>query len=70
MFVNLDQNKLKILKIAIDLIANMCSHKYNLGLMHEQKITLTIITLLETTQINPPIIMGCIDTIDGLCQNQ
>lgn len=25
--------------------------------------------LLETTDINPPIIMGCIDTVDGLCQN-
>jgi hypothetical protein len=25
--------------------------------------------LLETAEINPPIIMGCIDTIDGLCQN-
>ena len=70
MFVNLDENKLKLLKIAIDVIANLCSHKYKLKLMHDQKITVTMIMLLETTEINPSIIMGCIDTVDGLCQNQ
>jgi hypothetical protein len=70
MLINLDENKLKLLKIAIDVVSNLCSHKYKLQVMHEQQVTVTMIMLLETTEINPPIIMGCIDTIDGLCQNQ
>jgi len=69
MFINLDENKLRLLKIAIDVFANLCSHKYNLPIMHKDKVTDTMIILLETTEINPPIIMGCIDTVDGLCQN-
>lgn len=69
MFINLDETKLKLLKIAIDVFANLCSHKYNLMVMHKQHVTSTMIMLLQTTDLNPPIIMGCIDTVDGLCQN-
>lgn len=35
MFINLDETKLKLLKIAIDVFANLCSHKYNLMVMHK-----------------------------------
>lgn len=69
MYINLDENKLKLLKIAIDVFANLCSHKYNLPVMHKNDVTSTMIMLLETTELNSPIIMGCIDTVDGLCQN-
>lgn len=69
MYINLDETKLKLLKIAIDVFANLCSHKYNLMAMHKENVTGAMIMLLETTEINPPIIMGCIDTVDGLCQN-
>lgn len=46
MFVNLDETKLKLLKIAIDVFANLCSHKYNLLVMHKQNVTSTMIMLL------------------------
>jgi hypothetical protein len=46
MFINLDENKLKLLKIAIDVFANLCSHKYNLPVMHKDNVTSTMIMLL------------------------
>ena len=49
MFINLDSGKLKLLKISIDVVANLCSHKYKLKVMHDQKVTVTMIMLLETT---------------------
>ena len=49
MYINLDENKLKLLKIAIDVFANLCSHKYNLQAMHTNGVTGTMIMLLETT---------------------
>lgn len=49
MFVNLDETKLRLLKIAIDVFANLTSHKYNLPVMHEEQVTSSMIMLLETT---------------------
>ena len=46
MYVNLDENKLRLLKIAIDVFANLCSHKYNLPVMHKNEVTSTMIMLL------------------------
>lgn len=57
------------MKILIDLVANLSAHKYKLEIIHREKITLLILTLLETTETNAGILMSCIDTIDGLCQN-
>ncbi len=46
MYVNLDESKLRLLKIAIDVFANLCSHKYNLPVMHKNEVTSTMIMLL------------------------
>lgn len=57
------------MKIMIDLIANLAAHRYKLDVFHKEKLTLMILTLLETTEEHPAILMACIDTIDCLCQN-
>jgi hypothetical protein len=44
--VNPDDKKGKVLKILIDLIANLTSHKYKLEVFHKEKITQLIFTLL------------------------
>jgi hypothetical protein len=68
-FVHLDEKKAVLMKILIDLIANLASHRHRLDLFHHEKLTLAILTMLETTQEHPAILMACIDTIDCLCQN-
>ncbi|CAM6000709.1 unnamed protein product [Sphagnum balticum] len=68
-FVHFDDKKAKLMKIVIDLIANLSSHKYRLDQFHKEKIALVILTLLETVDSYPQILMACIDTIDSLCQN-
>jgi hypothetical protein len=68
-FVQLDDKKAALMKILIDLIANLASHRHRLDLFHKEKLTVAILTLLETTQNHPPILTACIDTIDCLCQN-
>jgi hypothetical protein len=49
-FVHLDEKKAAIMKILIDLIANLASHRYRLDLFHKEKLTLAILTMLETTE--------------------
>jgi hypothetical protein len=68
-FVHFDEKKAALMKIMIDLIANLAAHRYKLDVFHKEKLTLMILTLLETTEEHPAILMACIDTIDCLCQN-
>lgn len=68
-FVHFDEKKAALMKILIDLTANLASHRHRLDLFHKEKLTLSILTLLETTESHPAILMACIDTIDCLCQN-
>lgn len=66
-----DEERLKVLKLTIDFVSNMSSHKYKQQEIHSSGITDMVITLVETTEISEDhIIMGCIDTIDGLCQDE
>jgi hypothetical protein len=69
-FVELDEKKAKVVKLLIDLVANIATQRTGLQIMHREKITLLIITLLETTERDVAILGGCIDTIDALCQDQ
>ena len=68
MLVYLNDAKIKVLKLAVDLLANLTVHKHNLDNMHQSGITNFVITLLETCTLDHELINGCIDTIDGLCQ--
>jgi hypothetical protein len=49
-FVNLDEKKTALMKILIDLVANLASHRHRLDLFHKEKLTLAILTMLETTE--------------------
>jgi hypothetical protein len=40
------------MKLLINLISNLAAHKTKLDLMHREKITLLIVTMLETTEKN------------------
>lgn len=65
-----DEERLKVLKLTIDFISNMSTQKYRQDIIHQEGITDFVITLIETTEISEDhVIMGCVDTIDGLCQN-
>jgi hypothetical protein len=44
--VSPNDKKTKVLKILIDLIANLSSHKYKLEVFHKEKITQLIFILL------------------------
>jgi hypothetical protein len=64
-----DEEKLKVLKLIVDYLSNLCTHNHNTGCLHHDGVTNMVITLLETTEISEDkILMGCIDTIDGICQ--
>lgn len=66
-----DDEKLKVLKLIVDFFSNIASHKHNLETIHSEGVTNFVITILETTEISEDLVlMACIDTIDGLCQNQ
>lgn len=68
-FVNFDEKKAALMKILIDLTANLAMHRYKLDVFHKEKLTISILTLIETTEKYPGILVSCIDTIDCLCQN-
>ncbi len=68
-FVNIEDKKMQFVRVLIDLISNLSSHKYKLNCMHSDGITSLIITLLEVTDNHTSILICCIDTIDGLCQD-
>lgn len=38
-----------MLKLTVDFISNLATHKYNLDLMHSEGLTNFVITILETT---------------------
>ena len=68
-FIHKDEEKIKVLKLVTDFLSNISSLKYNIHKMHKEGATDMIVTLLETTEIKEDkILMGCVDTIDGLCQ--
>ena len=57
------------MKLIIDFLSNISSIKYNTKTIHEEGATNIIIALIEITELEEDkILMGCIDTIDGLCQ--
>ena len=59
------------MKLVVDFFSNIASHKYNLDVLHKEGVSNFVITILETTEISEDqVLMACIDTIDGLCQNQ
>lgn len=64
----LDLSRLKILKLMMDIYANLTVHKYEIKLFHRSGVTDFVINMLEKTTLNAEILMGAIDTIDGLCQ--
>lgn len=66
-FVSLDDKKLALMKILIDLVANLASHRYRLEVFHREGVVDAILTLLETTQNHLPVLTASIDTIDCLC---
>lgn len=68
-FVYYDEKKARLMKLLINLISNLANHKTKLEAMHKDKITLLIITMLETTEKNADLLAGCIDTVDALCQS-
>ena len=45
-YVNFDDEKASIIKILIDLMANLASHRYRLEVFHKEKLTDIILTLL------------------------
>ena len=68
-FIHKDEEKIKVLKLVTDFLSNISSLKYHTHKMHQEGATDMIVTLLETTEIKEDkILMGCVDTIDGLCQ--
>jgi hypothetical protein len=51
-FAFYDDKKARVMKLLINLISNLAAHKTKLDLMHREKITLLIVTMLETTEKN------------------
>ena len=45
-FVHFDEKKAALMKILIDLTANLASHRHRLDLFHKEKLTLSILSLL------------------------
>ena len=45
-YVNFDDSKASIIKILIDLMANLASHRYRLEVFHKEKLTDIILALL------------------------
>ena len=48
-FIQRDEQKLKLLKLVIDLFSNISTLKYNTHKLHREGATNMIVTLLETT---------------------
>jgi hypothetical protein len=68
MLVFLNEEKIKVLKLTVDLLANLTVHKYKIESIHKAGVTELVMSLLETSHLSHELINGCIDTIDGLCQ--
>ena len=68
MLVFLNEDKIKVMKLTVELLANLTVHKYNIESIHKAGVTELVMTLLETSDLNHDLINACIDTIDGLCQ--
>lgn len=51
-FVMYDENKARAMKLLLDLVSNLAAHRTKLEVMHKEKITLLIITMLETIESN------------------
>ena len=67
-FGHLNADKIKLLELLIDLLANLTTHKTSIEALHNSGITGLIIMLLETCDANDLIMNACIDAIDGMCQ--
>jgi hypothetical protein len=45
-FVYYDEKKARLMKLLINLTSNLANHKTKLDIMHKEKITLLIVTML------------------------
>lgn len=41
-----DEKRAALMKILIDLVANLASHRYRLDIFHTEKLTLSVMSLL------------------------
>jgi hypothetical protein len=57
------------MRILIDLVANLASHRYALERFHSEGMTEVILGLMGVAEGYPAMLMVCIDAIDCLCQN-
>lgn len=67
--VNFEEQKAPVVKIMLELIVNLASHRYKLDVFHTEGITPLLLLILESIDTQIPILTACIDTIDCLCQN-
>lgn len=68
-FENFDEKKASLMRVLIDLVANLASHKYALDRFHSEGMTQLILGLIGAAEGYPGMLMVCVDAIDCLCQN-
>lgn len=71
-FTYYDEKKGKFIKLLLDLITNLATHREltKMEIFHKSKISLLTVTLLETIETtHTELIASCIDSIDAICQD-